>query len=102
MDSVLLMPDHEVKDLVESLKVAVTELQGKMKGSEKDFVSNEEFMQMMSISKRTAQNWRDEGVIAFSQVGSKIYYRLADINELLQETRKGKFTEQCKKKGGKS
>lgn len=102
MESVLMMPGQEVKDLVESLKEAVTALHGKLKGSEKEFVGNEEFMQMMSISKRTAQNWRDEGIIAFSQVGSKIYYSTADINKLLQDTRHGKFGEQDKKKGGKS
>jgi predicted site-specific integrase-resolvase len=48
------------------------------------FVDNEKFVQLMKISKRTAQNWRDEGKIAFSQVGSKIYYKISDIDELLK------------------
>jgi hypothetical protein len=39
----------------------------------------------MKISKRTAQTWRDEGKISFSQVGSKIYYKLSDVEKLLQE-----------------
>jgi hypothetical protein len=38
----------------------------------------------MKISKRTAQTWRDEGKISFSQVGSKIYYKLSDVEKLLQ------------------
>jgi predicted site-specific integrase-resolvase len=37
----------------------------------------------MNISKRTAQAWRDEGKIAFSQVGGKIYYKMSDVQELL-------------------
>lgn len=54
------------------------------------FITNDEFMKLMEISKRTAQNWRDEGVIAFSQVGHKIYYRLSDIEDLLNRTYKNK------------
>ena len=42
-------------------------------------------MQLMNISKRTAQQWRDNKVIGFSQVGNKIYYSLSDILNLLKE-----------------
>ena len=48
------------------------------------FVDNTEFIQLMKISKRTAQTWRDEKRIAFSQVGAKIYYKLTDVEKLLQ------------------
>ena len=51
------------------------------------FVDNQEFLQIMNISKRTAQMWRDEKVIAFSQVGNKIYYRMGDIMTLLKKSR---------------
>jgi hypothetical protein len=42
----------------------------------------------MNISKRTAQAWRDTGMIAFSQVGSKMYYRLSDILKMLDKYNK--------------
>lgn len=48
------------------------------------FIDNAEFIQLMKISKRTAQTWRDEKRIAFSQVGAKIYYKLSDVEALLQ------------------
>jgi hypothetical protein len=48
------------------------------------FIDNAEFIQLMKISKRTAQTWRDEKIIAFSQVGAKIYYRLSDVEQLLR------------------
>lgn len=48
------------------------------------FIDNGEFIQLMKISKRTAQTWRDEKRIAFSQVGAKIYYKLTDVEKLLQ------------------
>ncbi|WP_228479082.1 helix-turn-helix domain-containing protein [Flavobacterium soyangense] len=49
------------------------------------FFDSQEFMLLMNISKRTAQQWRDNKVIGFSQIGNKIYYRLCDIQELLKE-----------------
>lgn len=49
-----------------------------------DLLDNEEFCKLMSISKRTAQNWRDEGKMPFSQIGAKIYYLREDILDLLR------------------
>ena len=50
----------------------------------------------MKISKRTAQTWRDEGKISFSQVGNKIYYKLNDVEELLKKH----YIKAFKKQGG--
>ena len=49
------------------------------------FLDNQEFLEVMNISKRTAQIWRDSGVISYSQIGAKIYYRFSDIEELLNK-----------------
>ena len=51
----------------------------------KPFMDNEEFLTLMGISKRTAQSWRDQGIISFSQVGNKIYYKTGDVDKLLAE-----------------
>lgn len=68
----------------------VAEMSAKMKlGYKLDpdniFFDSQEFMQLMNISKRTAQQWRDKNTIGFSQVGNKIYYKLKDILKLLEE-----------------
>jgi hypothetical protein len=47
------------------------------------FFDNQEFIQIMNISKRTALQWRLEKIIGYSQIGNKIYYRLSDILILL-------------------
>ena len=46
--------------------------------------NNVYFIQMMGISKRTAQDWRDKVILGFSQVNGKIYYRWEDIQEFLK------------------
>ena len=49
------------------------------------FFSNDEFMDLMNISVRTAQLWRDQGLISYSQISGKIYYHLSDIQQLLDD-----------------
>ena len=48
------------------------------------FIDNPKFMEVMGISQKTAQAWRDKGTISYSKVGNKIYYRISDIKELLE------------------
>ena len=51
------------------------------------FLDNQDFLMLMNVSKRTAQQWRTDGVIAFSQVGAKIYYRMSDVLDMLEQHR---------------
>ncbi len=81
MKSINLRVDH-VELLLNKMDVIITEL-SKNRKVEDPFIDNQEFLQLMNISKRTAQTWRDEGIISFSQVGSKIYYRMSDVQKLL-------------------
>jgi hypothetical protein len=42
----------------------------------------EETMRLLKVSKSTLQIYRDKGLISFSQVGNKIYFRRSDLDEL--------------------
>ena len=55
------------------------------KSVQSTFIDNDDFINLMKISKRTAQTWRDNGAISFSQIGSKIYYKTHDIEDLLHK-----------------
>jgi excisionase family DNA binding protein len=39
---------------------------------------------LLKISKRTLQSYRDNGILPFSQIGGKIYFRAQDIEEHLR------------------
>ena len=39
----------------------------------------------LHISKRTLQNYRDKGVLPFSKIGGKIYFRASDLDERLKK-----------------
>ena len=79
----------QLKEGLQYYLMQLEKLESKMnsKGYNKKFIDNKEFMKLMGISPRTAQNWRDRGVIPFSQIGNKIYYLLEDIEFLLYTNR---------------
>lgn len=87
----IVISRQEFELLVEKLKKLTDVLAEKQKDPEDQFLDNQEFMQLMNISKRTAQSWRDEGVISFSQIGSKIYYRMSDVRRLLDNNYRKAF-----------
>jgi hypothetical protein len=83
MEAVILTKD-QYTDLLAKIDNINAQLNSKADAKKETFLDNQEFLQLMKISKRTAQTWRDEGKISFSQVGSKIYYKLNDVEKLLQ------------------
>lgn len=90
MESGYILPEKDVNQIVEKLD-KIIEVLHKQQEREKIIISNDEFVRLLSISKRTAQNWRDEGIIAFSQIGSKIFYQMSDIKALLMKTKRTIF-----------
>ena len=76
-----------IGDFIERLNAIEHKLK-KMQYINDVFLDNYEFLKVMNISKRTAQSWRDSGIVSFSQVGAKIYYRFSDIEELLNKNYK--------------
>lgn len=82
--------EERIENILKRLDEQITFVVAKMKMNEKFdpediFFDNGEFMKLMNISKRTAQEWRNKKIIEFSQVGNKIYYRLSDIQKLLND-----------------
>ncbi|WP_299176719.1 helix-turn-helix domain-containing protein [uncultured Chryseobacterium sp.] len=81
----IILSKEQYTDLVQRLDEITTKLNAKNDPKKDTFLDNQEFLLLMKISKRTAQTWRDEGRISFSQVGNKIYYKLSDVEKLLNE-----------------
>jgi hypothetical protein len=84
MEAIILTKD-QYTELLTKLETISSQLGTKADAKKETFLDNQEFLQLMKISKRTAQTWRDEGKISFSQVGNKIYYKLTDVDKLLHE-----------------
>ncbi|AUC84784.1 DNA-binding protein [Polaribacter sp. ALD11] len=84
MEAVILTSE-QYNNLVNRLDNLNGKLEENSKKPQNVFLDNQEFIQLMHISKRTAQTWRDEGKVSFSQIGSKIYYKMKDVEVLLDK-----------------
>ncbi|MBP6531829.1 MAG: helix-turn-helix domain-containing protein [Bacteroidia bacterium] len=82
---VITIQSEAFQELVKKMDEIQTKLTAKEKEPKEVWLDNQEFIQLLKISKRTAQHYRDTGMISFSQVGSKIYYRMNDVEELLKK-----------------
>jgi hypothetical protein len=90
MQAVIITQD-QFDNLVKRLDEIQSALPNGQKSQEESFLDNQQFLQLMKVSKRTAQSWRDEGIISFSQVGSKIYYQMSDVQKLLEAHKRKAF-----------
>ena len=50
-----------------------------------DWLDNQDVMQALHISPRTLQTLRTNGILPFSRIGNKIYYRRQDILKILSD-----------------
>lgn len=48
------------------------------------WLDNQDVCQILNISPRTLQTYRDTGRLAFTQVNHKIYYKLQDVQKLIK------------------
>ncbi len=79
-----MLSKEEYQNIIDILNEIKTKLKEANKKSN-NFIDNSDFCKLMKISSRTAQTWRDEGKISFSQIGKKIYYSLSDIEDMLKQ-----------------
>ncbi|MDK2772561.1 MAG: helix-turn-helix domain-containing protein [Flavobacterium sp.] len=72
-----------IEKRLEELTQVVTKKQERI--FEKVIIDNDEFQKLFKISPGTAANWREKGLIAYSQINNKIVYKIEDINKMLDD-----------------
>ena len=82
---VVTIQSEAFTQIVEKIEAINNRLDAREKEPKEKWLDNLELMKLLKISKRTAQHYRDNGIISFSQVGNKIYYRLSDVEALLNK-----------------
>lgn len=55
------------------------------------FYTDEELSEKLKISRRSLQDYRNEGRIPYIKLGGKILYRSSDIEKMLEEGYRDKF-----------
>lgn len=90
--------DETLKELREQLLL----LKDTLVLHEKMVFSNQEVILMFDATSATIKKWRDEGLLGYSQIGSKIYYSSQDLSDFMKNTHieafqfEGKFAKQSK------
>lgn len=52
------------------------------------WLGNENVCSLLQISSRTLQSYRDNGILPYSQIGRKCYYRVSDVEQLINNSKK--------------
>ena len=50
-----------------------------------EWIDTQDLMQLLHISKRTLLKLRTNGTIPFSRINNKIYYKIEDVQRILQD-----------------
>ncbi|MCY1133988.1 helix-turn-helix domain-containing protein [Bacteroides hominis] len=82
------------KDAVEIIRKRVTDLQSVLESHPietnkklEDWIENSELSNLLGLSLRTLHSYRLSGIIGFSTIGKKVYYKRKDIELLLSQKR---------------
>ena len=71
----------ELDELLDTIGQALKNRTPHLNGEK--FLTNKDVCQMLYISSRTLQDWRDTGKIPFIKIKGKILYRESEVLELL-------------------
>ena len=89
----LVVPEEEWRNLHDTLKQIIdliTRRNADDSGSE--WIESDEARKLLGVSQKTWQNYRDQRLIPFSQIGRKIYVNCADLDAFLRNHRIGSKT----------
>ncbi|OAV66180.1 Helix-turn-helix domain protein [Bacteroidales bacterium Barb6XT] len=79
-----------MKERFDEFTQRIKKLCGERKEDEQ-WMDNQDVCQLLQISKRTLQSYRDKGILAYSQTGHKCFYRVSDVEKLLTSLRQKAF-----------
>lgn len=84
MNEVIIMLTQLSQDfaVIKAFILALTK--SKLDSFKETWVDGQVVMQTMHISKRTLQTLRDNGTLPFSRINGKFYYKVSDLESLLE------------------
>ncbi|MCP4650319.1 MAG: helix-turn-helix domain-containing protein [PVC group bacterium] len=78
---ILLKLSQEIKTIKSYLEVFK---KTRLEKFNEAWIDGQDVMQVLHISKRTLQSLRDSGVLPYSRLNGKFYYKLSDIENILE------------------
>ena len=53
-----------------------------------EWLDNQDVCQLLNISLRTLQSYRDRGILAYSMIGYKCYYKASDVHAFVEKSKR--------------
>ena len=82
---------NEIEQIKEKLDLLINQKSEKEKSPALTYLDNADVMRLLKVSRRTLSTWRSDGIISYVQISNKLYYSLADINEMMQRHYQKRF-----------
>ncbi|MCY1722111.1 helix-turn-helix domain-containing protein [Prolixibacteraceae bacterium Z1-6] len=87
----------EIMQLLLELSSAIKEIKAQLlvlkqtrtEQFKQNWIEGQEVMFALKISKRTLQSLRDAGTLPYSRINGKFYYKIADLEKLLESNYSG-------------
>ena len=83
--NVELITSEDLKKFKIELLNDIKQIIQPVQGQAKKWLKSSEVRKLLNISPGTLQNLRINGTLRFTKMGSIIYYKLEDINKILEE-----------------
>lgn len=88
--TMIMVPEEEWRNLHDTLEQIIDLItRCNSDDSNCEWVESETARNLLGISPKTWQNYRDQRLIPFSQIGRKIYVNRADLDDFLRSHRIG-------------
>lgn len=78
---------EQMKERFEAFTLQIKNLCGNNQDKEQ-WLSNDDVCKLLQISLRTLQSYRDNGILPYSQIGRKCYYRVSEVERLINQSKK--------------
>lgn len=84
MNEILQLLEELSKDFVIVKAYVMSLRKSKIDSIGETWIDGQDVMQTLHISKRTLQTLRDNGTLPYSRVNGKFYYKIEDVEKLLE------------------
>ena len=81
----LIILPEELEIVVNRLTEIERTLRSENRGLADPILDTDGVMRLLKVSRRSLQTWRDHGLIEFSAINGKFYYRMSSINKMLDK-----------------
>jgi len=77
---------YQIKRHLNEINQRLKRMEGKLENQtslELKWLDHQDVCKILNISKRTLDKYRERGMLPYSKIGGKVFYRLSDIDDYL-------------------